>query len=93
MSNPLRQKTTCINSGWGKEKYSVRLRTAARHPYLDDPDYGFGIVGAVTSGKASALALRDRRGTQVLFGRMGHGIPGNPRGWMEEFTRDGSPSF
>ncbi|NTU64002.1 MAG: hypothetical protein HGB05_11540, partial [Chloroflexi bacterium] len=26
--------------------------------------------------------------TKVLFGRMGHGIPGYPRDWMEEFTRD-----
>ena len=96
-----------------------------------DPYCGYGIVGALTSGKVSALALRDRDGaqvlfdrmnrnhmylyytfemvaklpqalrmrmltsmpayykyTKVLFGRMGHGIPGYPRDWMEEFTRD-----
>jgi len=70
MSSPLRQKTTCVNSGWGKEKGSVRLRTAARLAHLHDPDYGFGIVGALTSGKVSALALRDRDGAQVLFDRM-----------------------
>lgn len=96
-----------------------------------DPYLGYGIVGALTSGKVSALALRDRDGAQVLFNRMnrhhmylyqtfeivarlpralkfkmlttmpayykytkvlfnrlGHGIPGYPRDWMEEFTRD-----
>ena len=96
-----------------------------------DPYLGYGIVGALTSGKVSALALRDRDGAQVLFdrinrhhmylyqtfemvsklpralkfkmltsmpayykytkvffNRLGHGIPGYPRDWMEEFTRD-----
>jgi hypothetical protein len=96
-----------------------------------DPYLGYGIVGALTSGKVSALALRDRDGaqvifdrmnrhhmvlyntfemvarlpralkfkmltsmpayykyTKVLFNRLGHGIPGYPRDWMEEFTRD-----
>ena len=96
-----------------------------------DPYCGYGIVGALTSGKVSAMAVRDRDGAQVLFdrinrhhmylyrvfeaitrlpprvklqmltsmpayykytkaflGRMGRGIPGYPRDWMEEFTRD-----
>ncbi len=95
-----------------------------------DPYCGYGIVGAMTSGKISALAVRDPDGAQVLFdrinrnhmylyymfeviaklpqamrfqmltsmpgyykyskalfGRMGHGIPGYPRDWLEEFTR------
>jgi hypothetical protein len=32
-----------------------------------DPYFGFGIVGALTSGKVSALAVRDPEGAQVLF--------------------------
>ncbi len=96
-----------------------------------DPYCGYGIVGALTSGKVSALALRDPDGAQrlfdrmnrnymylynmfetisklpisvklkmltvmpayykyskAIFSRMGYGIPGYPRDWMEEFTRD-----
>jgi len=26
--------------------------------------------------------------SKALFNRLGHGIPGYPRDWMEEFTRD-----
>jgi len=32
-----------------------------------DPYFGFGIVGALTSGKIAALAVRDPEGAQVLF--------------------------
>ena len=32
-----------------------------------DPFFGFGIVGALTSGKISALAVRDPDGAQALF--------------------------
>jgi len=96
-----------------------------------DPYFGFGIVGAITSGKISALAVRDPDRAQVLFdkinrhhtylyylfeavtllpqamkfklfevmpsyyrylkpifGPMGYGIPGYPRDWMAEFTKD-----
>ncbi len=35
-----------------------------------DPYYGYGIVGALTSGKISALAVRDPDGAQVLFDRI-----------------------
>ncbi len=96
-----------------------------------DPYFGFGIVGALTSGKISAIAVRDPEGAAVLFnrinrnhnfllklfnihdrlpepvklgiykslpkyykffkpifGRVGYGIPGYPRNWIEEFTGD-----
>lgn len=94
-----------------------------------DPYFGFGIVGALTSGKIAALAVRDPEGAQTLFsrinrnyrylynlfeihdkmpnflklgmykalpryykylrpvfGRVGFGIPGYPRNWIEEIT-------
>ncbi len=35
-----------------------------------DPYFGFGIVGALTSGKISSLAVRDPDGAQVLFDRI-----------------------
>ena len=35
-----------------------------------DPFYGFGIVGALTSGKIASLAVRDPDGAQVLFDRI-----------------------
>ncbi len=35
-----------------------------------DPYFGFGIVGALTSGKISALAVRDPEGAQILFDRV-----------------------
>ena len=94
-----------------------------------DPYFGFGIVGALTSGKIAALAVHDPEGAQVIFsrinrnynylnnlfkihdkmpdfmkiqmykslpkyykflrpvfGRVGFGIPGYPRNWIEEIT-------
>ncbi len=94
-----------------------------------DPYFGFGIVGALTSGKIAALAVRDPSGAQAIFsrinrnytylnnlfkvhdklpnslklgmykalpkyykylrpvfGRVGYGIPGYPRNWIEELT-------
>jgi flavin-dependent dehydrogenase len=94
-----------------------------------DPYFGFGIVGALTSGKIASLAVCDPEGAQVLFsrinrnykylynlfeihdkmpdfiklqmykalpkyykflkpvfGRVGFGIPGYPRNWIEELT-------
>jgi len=35
-----------------------------------DPFFGFGIVGALTSGKVAALAVRDPEGARTLFHRM-----------------------
>jgi len=35
-----------------------------------DPYFGFGIVGAMTSGKISAMAVSDPQGAQVLFDRV-----------------------
>ncbi len=35
-----------------------------------DPCYGYGIVGALTSGKVSAMAVRDPEGAQYIFDRM-----------------------
>ncbi|MCP4630608.1 MAG: hypothetical protein GY850_44905, partial [bacterium] len=35
-----------------------------------DPCYGYGIVGALTSGKISSTAVRDPDGAQVLFNRI-----------------------
>ncbi len=35
-----------------------------------DPYFGFGIVGALTSGKISALAVRDPDGAQTLFDKV-----------------------
>ncbi len=35
-----------------------------------DPYYGFGIVGALTSGKISSLAVRDPEGAQIMFNRI-----------------------
>lgn len=94
-----------------------------------DPYFGFGIVGALTSGKIASLAVRDPEGARILFnrinrnynyllrlfniherlpnsmklgmykalpkyykylrplfGRVGLGIPGYPRNWIEEFV-------
>lgn len=35
-----------------------------------DPFFGFGIVGALTSGKISSLAVRDPQGAKLLFERI-----------------------
>ena len=35
-----------------------------------DPFFGFGIVGALTSGKISSLAVRDPQGAQQMFDRI-----------------------
>ncbi len=35
-----------------------------------DPYFGFGIVGALTSGKISSIAVRDPAGAQAMFNRI-----------------------
>ncbi len=35
-----------------------------------DPFFGFGIVGALTSGKIASIAVRDPEGAQVMFDRI-----------------------
>ncbi len=52
--------------GPGKNKYI--LTGSASGTY--DPYFGFGIVGALTSGKIAALAVRDPEGAQVIFDRI-----------------------